>query len=42
LRALAEFYLEGESDKALGKRLTEDTLFLYKQRKEFMGRSQLN
>jgi len=30
LRALAEFYFEGESDKALGKRLTEDTLYLYK------------
>ncbi len=42
LRALAEFYFEGESDKALGKRLTEDTLYLYKQRKNFMGRSQLN
>lgn len=39
LRALSEFYFEGETDKALGKRLTEDTLFLYKERKEFLGRN---
>ena len=38
LRALAEFYLEGESEKALGKRLTEENLFIYKQRKDFLGR----
>ena len=30
LRALTEFYLDGDSDKALGKRLTEESLFIYK------------
>ena len=38
LRALAEFYFEGESEKALSKRLNEDSLLLYKEKKAFLGR----
>jgi len=41
LRALAEFYIEGESEKALSKRLTESNLLTYKYKKDFMGRTQL-
>ena len=39
MRALAEFYMEGESEKALSKRLTEDNLLIYKYKKDFMGRT---
>ncbi len=38
LRALTEFYIEGESEKALSKKLNAENLLIYKQNKTVFGR----
>jgi len=39
IRALAEFFVHGESEKALGKRLNSKSLLHYKQNKSLLGRN---
>ena len=38
LRALTEFYLEGDAERALSKRLNSESLLCYKQDKEILGK----